>query len=552
MSTDTVEARNPGPVRVQGNVVEVALFAPGKQRVALVGEFNGWDAAADVLQESDGCWRLHKELPPGRYAYGFEVDGVRIADPYAREAEWENAKAATTYVTVGGEPFAWKQDSFVRPPYQDLIIYEILVNDFSPEGTFRGVTERLDHLERLGINCIELMPLTSGPPRDHWGYHPVFYFAPDARYGTAAELRELVDAAHGRGMAVILDVCLAHSGKQHPFLQLYAWHESPWYGEPFGGQNEFGLPSFDYSKPATQAFSRQVLEFWLREFHIDGYRLDYAKLIGERDGMGIPQVLADIRRARPEAYIVTEMLPEKPDYINRWDVNGSWHESLQNTLTDNLTLDLIADEERKPEESWQHLLRALNPVAEDYCRADLCVNFVGNHDEERMMRVLLEKGLPEDEALRRVELVTALVFCMSGPPLMFHGEEWGERTEKKISPNPIHWDLLETESGGRLFQFFQRCIALRKEHPALRSPHVKVEGEDSPSRCLRLYRWTEGGEFPASEAALAVNLSAQMREMHLELRDGSWQVVLAAREVDHPERYPVALPPFSFVLWVKC
>lgn len=540
----------PGAATVRGDVVEFALFAPGKRRVSLVGDFNEWNAASDPLSMHEGVWRVEKRLGAGRHAYGFGVDGRFIPDPYAREAEWQ-AGSPKTFVLVGTAPFQWRHDAFKRPAYPDLTIYEILVGDFSPEGTFEGVTARLDHVQQLGVNCIELMPLTCGPPRDHWGYHPVFYFAPEAGYGTPDDLRRLVDEAHGRGMAVIVDVCLAHSGKQHPFLQLYPYSESPWYGEPFGGQNEFGLPSFDYRKPATQAFTREVLQFWLREFHLDGYRLDYARLIGEHEGMGVPQLARDIRAVRPDAYIITEVLPEIPQYINQWDVNGSWHESLQNTLTDNLTLDLLPEAEREPEQTWQHLLRALNPVEEDYCNADLCVNFVGTHDEERMMRVLTDRGLPEEEALARVELATALVFCMAGSPMMFHGEEWGERTEKKLTPNPLHWERLETPSGQRLFQFFQWTIGLRKSVPALRSPGVEVTGTDADQRCLQMRRWSGEAEQPSSEVVIAANFSTYERTMPLSLRAGTWREARSGQKRDVENGLKVMLGPFQFQLWFR-
>jgi 1,4-alpha-glucan branching enzyme len=124
-------------------------------------------------------------------------------------------------VEVGRPPFAWKHADWISPPFEDLIIYEMHVGDFTPEGNFQGVLRQLDYLRDLGINALELMPIFKFKGDLAWGYDPAYFFTVEKSYGTADEFRTLIDEAHARGIAIILDLVLAHTAHRHPFNQLY-------------------------------------------------------------------------------------------------------------------------------------------------------------------------------------------------------------------------------------------------------------------------------------------------------------------------------------------
>src|SRR5688572_5048825 len=184
-------------------VVSFALWAPWKKSVHLIGDFNGWDMAADPLTvDESGLWWVEKHLDPGVHAYQFVLDGeFVVGDPYARALRWsEGSPQPHALVAVGAEPYAWGDDSFGIKPLNQLVIYELHVGDFSPEGTFAGALERLDHLAGLGVDAIELMPIQEFPGDRSWGYNPAYFFAVESAYGTAEDLKRLVDAAHQRGI----------------------------------------------------------------------------------------------------------------------------------------------------------------------------------------------------------------------------------------------------------------------------------------------------------------------------------------------------------------
>ena len=115
------------------------------------------------------------------------------------------------------------------PDLRDQVLYEVNVAEFSPEGTFAGVTERLPHVKALGVRGVELMPVWEFPGDVSLGYNPAFFFAPERAYGTPDDLKRLVDQAHGLGLAVVLDVVFNHSSPDHPFNRLYRYQESPWF-----------------------------------------------------------------------------------------------------------------------------------------------------------------------------------------------------------------------------------------------------------------------------------------------------------------------------------
>jgi 1,4-alpha-glucan branching enzyme len=167
--------------RGDGTVI-FALWAPWKQSVALVGDFNGWDTTADPMAvDESGLWWIEKQLGPGTYAYQFVIDGETfIGDPYARALRWaEGSPQPHALVEIGAKPYEWDDGGFGIKPLNQLVIYELHVGDFSPEGTFAGIIPRLDYLAGLGVDAIELMPIQEFPGDRSWGYNPAYFFTPE-------------------------------------------------------------------------------------------------------------------------------------------------------------------------------------------------------------------------------------------------------------------------------------------------------------------------------------------------------------------------------------
>ena len=184
-----------GAVDTGDGRIMFTLFAPRKGRVALVGNFNGWNADANLLtQVSDGLWSIEKHLDPGAHYYQYLIDGTKICDPYAREVLWppggaSNPEPPQAVLRVGAAPYQWRSDGWQRPAFRDLIIYETHVADFTPEGTFAAMTGRLDYIRDLGVNAIEMMPVTEDTFDEEWGYQPTYFFAVNHDYGTADDLK---------------------------------------------------------------------------------------------------------------------------------------------------------------------------------------------------------------------------------------------------------------------------------------------------------------------------------------------------------------------------
>lgn len=250
-----------------GNTSAVlVLYAPGKNRVSVIGEFpgNNWieQSAYAMNKTPDGnyWWLRITGLTPGtEYAFQYLVDGnIRVADPYAEKildpwndgsisaATFPNLRSYPTGKTTGivsilqtAQPaYNWSSGNFTRPDKRSLIIYELLVRDFVQAHDWKTIRDTLNYLQRLGINAIELMPVNEFDGNESWGYNPAFFFAPDKYYGPANSLKEFIDTCHKRGIAVLLDLVLNHTTGNSPLAALY-WNtttnqpaaNNPWLNE---------------------------------------------------------------------------------------------------------------------------------------------------------------------------------------------------------------------------------------------------------------------------------------------------------------------------------
>ena len=208
------------------------LWAPGARSVELlIGA--GTDPAAVPMQAlSDGWFDRTVPAGPGT-RYRFRVDGgLAVPDPASRFNP-EDVHGASEVVDPGA--FDWQDEGWPGRPWEEAVVYELHVGTFSPEGTFAGVERRLDYLADLGVTAIELMPVADFPGRCNWGYDGVLPFAPDASYGRPEDLKRLVQAAHARGLMVLLDVVYNHFGPEGNYLHVFARdaffterHHTPW------------------------------------------------------------------------------------------------------------------------------------------------------------------------------------------------------------------------------------------------------------------------------------------------------------------------------------
>jgi len=289
--------------------VVLVLFAPGKNKVSVIGDFNNWteNLSSQMNKTVDGqrFWLRVGGLTAGtEYAYQYIVDNaIKVADYNSEKIlDPDNDKfiPSTTYPNLKPYPtgkatgivsvfqtakpeYNWQVPNFVKPSKNNLIIYELLLRDFVAAQNYQTLKDTLSYLKRLGVNAIELMPFSEFEGNLSWGYNPNFQFALDKFYGTENALKQFIDECHKNGIAVIMDIVMNHCMGSSPLAQLY-WDaannrpalNNPWLNamakHPFNVGNDF-----NHESTATKDLTARIIRHWLTNFKIDGFRWDLSK-----------------------------------------------------------------------------------------------------------------------------------------------------------------------------------------------------------------------------------------------------------------------------------
>jgi maltooligosyltrehalose trehalohydrolase len=267
------------------------LWAPGARTVEL--ELQGGRTRVPMERAEDGFveLRLTDVRPGDRYAY--RIDGeITVPDPASRYQP-EDVHGPSELIDPAS--FDWSDDAWRGRPWEEAVIYELHVGSFTEEGSFAGIERRLGHLAELGATVIELMPLSEFPGRRNWGYDGAFLFAPDSAYGRPEDLKRLVQAAHRRGLMVMLDVVYNHFGPEGNYLGRYA---PPFFDQsrhtPWGAAINFDREG----SAAVRAFFIANALYWLTEFNMDGLRFDAVHAILDGSSPDILEEIATTVRAR--------------------------------------------------------------------------------------------------------------------------------------------------------------------------------------------------------------------------------------------------------------
>ena len=448
-----------------GTSVTLCTYAASRtesaKRVFLLGDMTDWKLSKDYQLYKDGnyFWITLTGLTKGkeyRFQYAVErADCVRkqICDLYSEKVlhpddKWEPKTADPTlisyptkgadggYVTViqpGKADYNWSSATlnFKRPNKNNLIIYETWVLDYTTTRTFKGLMDRLDYIQNLGVNAIELMPITEFEGNQSWGYNPTLYFAMDKSYGKAEDMKAFVDACHQRGIAVILDMVFNHTTGQNPMAKLYPWTSSsptetelrfnPWFNvstEVKHDNNDYGEDWNHGFEPAHEMFTR-ALQYWLKEFKVDGYRLDLSHGICGRNTYDAVDQLKDyydkgVKAVSSDAYMILEhwgssMGSDRPKLIKYgmqcWaNTNNAYCQTAMGWLKDGDGF--------------------------DEANQDGYVSYCESHDEERMQYKCKKYGngdLQTNEAARlgRVAENVAFNVLLNGSHMLWQFEEIG-------------------------------------------------------------------------------------------------------------------------------
>ena len=522
---ETIEASMPFPMEdginyLDSNKVGLVLFAPNKQNVFLLGDFNNWLPSEEyqLNKQGDHWWIIIDGLEENtEYAFQYLVDGnLLIADPYTEkvldpwndphipESVYPNLKAYPEGKTTGlvsiihtNKPkYDWNIKSFTPVDQQNLVIYELLIRDFVETHAIKDVQEKLDYLQELGVNAIELMPFNEFEGNNSWGYNPSFYFAPDKYYGTEFDYKAFIDECHARGMAVLMDIVFNHAYNQCSLVQLYFDNENnrpstenPWFNATSPNDVYSWGNDFNHESEYTRAFVDRVLEFWMTEYKIDGFRFDFTKGMTNIPGDGWAYDASRISLLRRyfntmnlvdrDAILICEHLAAKDEEtvlansgILLWgNMNHSFNEATMGYLNNS-------------DFSWaSYQTRGWNQPN--------LISYMESHDEERLMYKNLQYGNEEGDystkdfqtAIDRNKLASVFYFAIPGPKMIWQfgelGYDFSIDHNGRVGEKPIRWDYLEDLSRVELLEAYKQIIDLKLNNEAFQSSNFELNvGKD--------------------------------------------------------------------------
>jgi hypothetical protein len=509
----------PGANYIDDNTVTLVLPEPAvqKQFVFAIGEYSNWLPNDDnyMKRTPDGqyFWVTIDNLTPGKeYAYQYYMDGtMKLADAYSEKildpwndnwipnASYPNLKDYPFDSTIGivsvfqtdQSEYIWGIEDFVpaalNSTQQDLIVYELLVRDFVDSKRIADVTDSLDYLQKLGVNAIELMPIMEFDGNESWGYAPNFFFAPDKFYGTENNYKAFIDACHERNIAVILDIVPNHAFGQSPMLLMYFDEDAGDHGQPAPQNPWFNQEAthpfsvgydFNHESPYTRQFFKDVMEHWLTEYKVDGFRVDLSKGLTQNNSGGDIgawsaydqsriNILTDyynhVKSVNPNAYFILEHFADNSEET----VLANTGMMLWGNM-DSEFKQVVLGYESESDYSWAyHANRGWN-----YPNA---VAFMESHDEERQMHEAVTYGNGSGDyqitdtlvALRRMELAHVLMLGVPGPKMMWQFGELGYDYSifyggDRTAPKPPRWDYWDNPYRQRVYRVISAMNELQK------------------------------------------------------------------------------------------
>jgi 1,4-alpha-glucan branching enzyme len=519
-----------GAVRLAGGGHAFRVWAPHADAVSVVGDWNGFDAAADPLRRDDhGCWYGEAAAATVGHEYRFAIrNGDRAftrIDPYARRVTNSIGNA----VIEDPREFDWGDDAaFERPSWNTLVVYELHVGTFARSepgrpGTFDDAARRLRHLRALGINAVELMPVAEFAGDVSWGYNPSHPFAIETAYGGPAAFRRFVKAAHALGIAVILDVVYNHFGPTDLDLwQFDGWSENDkggiYFYNDWRSHTPWGDTRPDYGRGEVRRYLHDNAMMWLDEYHVDGLRYDMTLYMRSVAGNGDDEIAdgwtlaqwinRDIRARFPGRITIAEDLRSNAAITNDEDEGGAnfasqWDEGFVHPVRAAL---VAADDAHRD----MHAVRAalLNRYGSDAFRR---VVYTESHDEVANGRARVNYEIDANDpagffALKRSTLGAGLVLTAPGIPMLFQGqthleEGWFDDTA------PVDWEKVRRFPG--VARMYRDLIHLRRnlggDSAGLTGHDILVHHVDDAAKVIAYLRRADGG--PAGDTLVVANFA---------------------------------------------
>ncbi|MFS4418631.1 alpha-amylase family glycosyl hydrolase [Maribacter sp. 2307ULW6-5] len=587
----------------------LVLYAPGKEFVHLIGDMNDWSVQDDYLMNRDPAtdrfWITLTDLVPRtNYGYQYLVDlDINVADPYSTtildpfndgfiDAETYpdlpaypvgKTTQAVTLLRTGDPAFNWSAETlnFKKPDRDKLVIYELLIRDFDERHSFDAVRERLDYLEGLGVNAIELMPVNEFDGNESWGYNPAFHNALDKYYGTPEAFKTLIDECHKRGMAVILDVVYNHASGQHPYYRLWntdnggtggqAAPDNPFFNPaPRHAYNVFN--DFNHQSAATRAYVEQTLAHWITEYRVDGFRWDLTKGFTQnctasdegctntlqQDRIEVLKQYADVQWALdPDFYVIFEhlgVIAEEKEWAD-YRLDEGKGIMFWNKLTDpynETTMGYHVGGQSDFSNVSYQVKGFDNPAA---------ISYMESHDEERIMYKNLEFGNVQgsysvkdlDTALERVAAAGAFLFLVPGPTMLWQFGELGYEVpidfNGRTGNKPIRWEYLQDPDRKAIYDTWAKLIDLKKEAPIFTTVEFELDAR-AANGVKKLHLSHSGADADGISAVTVIgNFGMTTTSVDPEFQEtGTWYNLMERNsplEVSSPNM-PMTLQPGEF------
>ncbi|AXA36253.1 MAG: glycosyl hydrolase [Candidatus Hydrogenedentota bacterium] len=533
VTADTVPSTRGGVGAIPyTNGTTFRVWAPNASAVAVAGTFNNWDGSTNKLaSEGNGWWSVdfNKAIIGDQYKFVITHPSYGTfwrQDPQARQMT--NDAGNSIIVDPG---YSWGSYSYSTPAWNDTVIYEMHVGTFNDSpgggpGNFASVTAKMDYLQSLGVNMLLLMPCTEFPGDFSWGYNPHSQFAPESAYGSVQALKALVDAAHARGIGVMMDIVFNHMGSSPYESSIPLWNFD---GESYGNGGIYffsdwrkvtpwGWSRPDYGRGEVRSFLKDAAMMWLNDYRMDGLRWDSTCNIRALNNGGGGDI--------PEGWSLMQWIN------NTIDSSASWKLSIAEDMQNNdwLTKPTSSggagfDSQWDP--SFVHPIRSTVITSNDADRNMYTVRDAITHyyNGWHLQRVIYTEShdevanghsrLPEEiwpgnagswYSKKRSTLAAGILFTAPGIPMIFQGQEFLEDGYFSDG-DPLDWSKTTTYAG--ILQLYKDLIKLRRNWynntRGLRGNNVNVYHINNTDKVIAYHRWDQGG--PGDDVVVVANFA---------------------------------------------
>ena len=526
-STPSADATLPasGATRNSDGSITFCIAAPQKNSAMVVGSWDGYRYTNSQVMnyidtQIDGATFRYFTITLPRevvktdmpISYFYLIDGsIQVGDPYARLVldPWNDkyispevfpnlpeypadklSGVPLAYFSDDMDAYSWQTSNFHAPDKTDLVIYELLLRDFTGtegkadgNGTVRGAIDKIPYLKSLGINAVELLPINEFNGNISWGYNPNFYFAVDKAYGTPQDYKEFIDKCHAEGIAVILDMVFNQSDGLHPWYMMYTPGENPFYN--LNAPHAYSvLNDWNQGYPLVDRQWKDVLQYWLKEYKVDGFRFDLVKGLGNNDSYAnsgesatnafnqsrvdrMKKLHAYMSEINPDAYFINENLAGASEE-NMMAADGELNWANVNEAGCQFAMGYSSDSNLN--RMW---------AKDDSRTLGSTVSYLESHDEQRLAYKQDQWGVAgvkgnKAASCQRLGAAAAQMLLVPGSHMIWQFSEMGNAQNTKnsdggnnVDPKIVDWNLLDDPDNKGLHDSYRDLIHLRLANPEL-------------------------------------------------------------------------------------